>query len=224
VAEEIIEARSDEDLWDVFTLEEVAEGEAADIEAVLDEEVGEPFNEDETVEEFTFPEEDAITPLDAVPETAGVPTLVTADLFDHIGEESSITGEEIPVAEPDTGGVFEIEAEPAAQMTFVSGLDEAFPTTAPGVPEVELQFAPEEKYVPVIPTVEAAPPPVPPAAPVALSPAVHVESSLSEEQLASLVEKISRDIIEKIAWEVVPDLAETLIREEIRKLKEGLRE
>jgi hypothetical protein len=61
------------------------------------------------------------------------------------------------------------------------------------------------------------------AAPVAPQPAVHGEPALSEEQLAAIVAKISQDIIEKIAWEVVPDLAETLIREEIRKLKEGLR-
>ncbi len=59
--------------------------------------------------------------------------------------------------------------------------------------------------------------------PAATQPAASGEPALSEEQLASLVAKISRDIIEKIAWEVVPDLAETLIKEEIRKLKEGLR-
>jgi hypothetical protein len=29
---------------------------------------------------------------------------------------------------------------------------------------------------------------------------------------------LSRDVIEKVVWEVVPDLAETLIREEIRRL------
>jgi hypothetical protein len=29
-------------------------------------------------------------------------------------------------------------------------------------------------------------------------------------------------LIEKIVWEVVPDLAETIIREEIRKLKAGI--
>jgi hypothetical protein len=29
---------------------------------------------------------------------------------------------------------------------------------------------------------------------------------------------LSREVIERVVWEVVPDLAETLIREEIRRL------
>jgi len=46
--------------------------------------------------------------------------------------------------------------------------------------------------------------------------------TFTEEQLAAAIAKISREIIEKIAWEVVPDLAETLIKDEIRKIKESL--
>jgi hypothetical protein len=61
------------------------------------------------------------------------------------------------------------------------------------------------------PVVEAVPAVAPPAGTV----------TLSDEQLAELVAKISRDVIERIAWEVVPDLAETIIKEEIRKIKEG---
>lgn len=246
-SEEIIEARPDDDLWDVFSLEEVAEDEAAGAEAVLEEDTAEPFTEDETVEEFVFAEEEETAPLEAGPATAAAPSLATPDMFDHIGEETVIAEEEPPAAKPDTGAVFEFETEPAEQTVFVSGLDEAPTVAAPPEPTFELQFAPEEEYVPVLPPVEpVAPPvsvaepvsfaepvliaepfaaaaPVAPAAPVAASPAVQGEPALSEEQLASIVAKISRDIIEKIAWEVVPDLAETMIREEIRKLKEGLR-
>jgi hypothetical protein len=32
---------------------------------------------------------------------------------------------------------------------------------------------------------------------------------------------LSRDVIEQVVWEVVPDLAETIIREEIRRLTSG---
>jgi len=32
----------------------------------------------------------------------------------------------------------------------------------------------------------------------------------------------SKEVIERIVWEVVPDLAEALIREAIRKIKEGV--
>jgi CheY-like chemotaxis protein len=54
---------------------------------------------------------------------------------------------------------------------------------------------------------------------------------LSEEELKELVAKVAGPLIEKmagemleqIAWEVVPDLAEAMIKEEIRKLKEAVK-
>ena len=53
--------------------------------------------------------------------------------------------------------------------------------------------------------------------------------SLSDEDLENvvtrvagpIVERMAERIIEQITWDVVPDLAESLIREEIRKIKEG---
>jgi hypothetical protein len=83
--------------------------------------------------------------------------------------------------------------------------------------EAGLQFAPDEGYVPVS---AATPPAAEPASAVSPVSASDVPA-MSEEQLAAIVSRISREIIEKVVWEVVPDLAETLIREEIRKLKEG---
>jgi hypothetical protein len=278
LTEETIEASPEDDLWDVFTLEEIAEGETDEIEAVLEEEVGEPFNEVETLEEFAFAEEDS-TIFDAALEETGAASLEDADIFAHLGENTFISEEEPPSAEQDISKVLESADEPKEQAPFMSGFSsgdfdkspgvpevdlqfapeeeyvpvispestqvmdgvfdfsfeaeeqtsavpgfsEGSPATAPGVPEVELQFAPEEEYVPVITPVESAAAPVQTAAPETPSSPVHGEPALSEELLASIVAKISRDIIEKIAWEVVPDLAETLIREEIRKLKEGLR-
>jgi hypothetical protein len=58
---------------------------------------------------------------------------------------------------------------------------------------------------------EAEPPPLP--AP---------QAAFGEEQLRAILSQLSREVIERIVWEVVPDLAETIIREEIRKLKEGI--
>ena len=40
---------------------------------------------------------------------------------------------------------------------------------------------------------------------------------LTGDQVAGVL-ALSRDVIEKVVWEVVPDLAETMIREEIRRL------
>ena len=45
--------------------------------------------------------------------------------------------------------------------------------------------------------------------------------TLTEEQLKEAIMAASKDVIERIVWEVVPDLAETMIREAIRKIKEG---
>jgi len=78
------------------------------------------------------------------------------------------------------------------------------------------------------------PAPVPPleplSAPPAQTPAVEAGSkaepatfALSEADLAAAIAKISKEVIERIVWEVVPDLAEMLIKEEIRKLKAGTR-
>jgi len=103
--------------------------------------------------------------------------------------------EEPPLVEPVMGGVFDFAAEAAEPVPYLSG------------------FAAVE---PAVAAATAAP-----ATPVAARTSVCGETTLSEEQLASIVARISRDIIEKIAWEVIPDLAETLIRDEIRKIREG---
>jgi len=42
---------------------------------------------------------------------------------------------------------------------------------------------------------------------------------MSEEQLRAALSQVSREVIEKIVWEVVPDLAEMLIKEEIKRLQ-----
>jgi hypothetical protein len=36
-----------------------------------------------------------------------------------------------------------------------------------------------------------------------------------------LIEKLAGTVLERVAWEVVPDLAEALIKEEIRKIKDA---
>ena len=45
-----------------------------------------------------------------------------------------------------------------------------------------------------------------------------------ERVAGSVVDKLAGSILERIAWEVVPDLAESLIRDEIRKIKEAVRD
>ncbi len=45
--------------------------------------------------------------------------------------------------------------------------------------------------------------------------------TLTEDQLKAAISAASKEMIERIIWEVVPDLAEVLIIEAIRKIKEG---
>ncbi len=42
-----------------------------------------------------------------------------------------------------------------------------------------------------------------------------------EKVVTKVVEKLAGSILERVAWEVVPDLAENMIREEIRKIKDA---
>jgi CheY-like chemotaxis protein len=59
------------------------------------------------------------------------------------------------------------------------------------------------------------------AAPAVSPIAPALPATLTEEQLREALSAVSKDVIERIVWEVVPDLAEVLIKEAIRKIKEG---
>ena len=58
---------------------------------------------------------------------------------------------------------------------------------------------------------------------------ITASSGLSEDEIEQIIEKVVTNVVEKlagtilerVAWEVVPDLAEHLIREEIRKIKDA---
>lgn len=55
----------------------------------------------------------------------------------------------------------------------------------------------------------------------ATAPETTASTSLTEEQLKEVIAGLSKEVIERIVWEVVPDLAENLIREAIRTIREG---
>jgi hypothetical protein len=45
-------------------------------------------------------------------------------------------------------------------------------------------------------------------------------SRIVEKVAAGVIERLADTILERIAWEVVPDLAESMIRDEIRRISE----
>uniref|UniRef100_A0A831U3W3 Response regulator n=1 Tax=Geobacter metallireducens TaxID=28232 RepID=A0A831U3W3_GEOME len=152
-------------------------------------------------DEFVFSDEteetEVLAPAEPAPFSA--PPMEEPFAFGEVGAADVVepygTISQAPVSE---------ELVPAMEPFEASRGDEF---TAPALEETV--FAPEE-------------PPVP--APLAAAPAPAEAAgtiTLTEEQLAAAISRISREVIERIAWEVVPDLAETLIKEEIRRIKEG---
>lgn len=94
--------------------------------------------------------------------------------------------------------------------------------------EQEVEPIPEAPAAPVAPAAPAAPAvePEPQSAGVSKEAVVDRVQALSEDELTAIVEQVAGKVIErlantmleKIAWEVVPDLAESLIKQEISRI------
>jgi CheY-like chemotaxis protein len=100
----------------------------------------------------------------------------------------------------------------------------AAPAPSPPAPQVQAR--------PAFPSPQAAPPPAPPAkpappvaapAPAAIAAGANglapklAQMGLTPAQIEGVL-ALSREVIEQVVWEVVPQLAETLIKEEIARL------
>lgn len=238
---DIVEAAPEDDPWGIFA-EEIAEGEPIQFGEVLDDQDEEAGDVAE-LEPFALMEEEVlggdfaetagdVEPLEFIEEPVyAEDELLGTQLADDSEESADFTwapcgvGESISLGETEpvvTPAQFESLAseEPSGGFTAVDDLL----TCAPEVAADDLlatnelmPFASEEELVAVTP-VET----------------LHVSSDqqestvavqapqLTEEQLKAALALVSRDVIEKIVWEVVPDLAEMIIKDEIRKIKEGM--
>ena len=224
-----VEGTLDDDLWGAFEVEEVSAGQPFDFgessgKAELEDQ--QPAGEFEVEEAFAFQEEGGADvfaieqeeiegesrEFETGWEPVGEQTFTLeeesrADEFATFAEEkinAPVEESEIPLTTiplPPAAEVF-AQTPPSGTAAFVK--TEQF--EMPAALAVEQQFAPEEEYVPVLPVFSA------PAQP----------AELNQELLTEAISRISREIIEKIVWEVVPDLAEAMIKEEIRKIKAGL--
>jgi len=145
------------------------------------------------------------------PQPAVVPT---ATGFEPVGEEEIFFGNEEPA--------------PVQQMYTAPAPAEVDEDDFSTISFDEPETVPAAQVPPPLPPVAETAPPVASVAPVAPPVADHtplapaVSAAAEESQLRALLSTASREIIEKIVWEVVPDLAESIIREEIRKLKAGI--
>jgi len=109
-----------------------------------------------------------------------------------------------PLVEPFTEEMVSFAGEPAAEPEPSQFYE---PSSPASVSPLEPQSVPPAQAT----TAEAG------------SKAEPVTFALSEADLTAAIARISKEVIERIVWEVVPDLAEVLIKEEIRKLKAGIR-
>lgn len=114
---------------------------------------------------------------------------------------------QLEVVEEDDDPVIELSSPPAAR-----------------VPSRKPAPAPAAKKPAPAPAAAAAPAAAPAASPAAAAtaPGSALAGSLdalglTKEQVESVL-ALSRDVVEKVVWEVVPDMAETLIREELKRL------
>ncbi|GAW65737.1 response regulator [Geoanaerobacter pelophilus] len=203
VQEELVEATQEDDLWGAFELEEVSSAPAAPPAQLFG--VVEPEGELEAEELFSFDEDDEDIEetgpaLDLEPEAQveEMPVSISEEEFFALAEEPVAAAEEAPAATAEAESFQFPEYDPFAVQT------EATEPQAPAV--AALAAEPAKAQQPVAPAAAAAPP-----------------AELSEEQLVAALSKVSREVIERIVWEVVPDLAEVLIKEEIRKLRAGER-
>lgn len=215
----------DDDLWGAFDMDAFEEtsapavapipiaATAADDFFALDVEPAK-LAEPSAFDEFVLDEVAVATPqLEAVPTATG---------FEPVGEKEISFWDE----EPEPTQEVKYAAVPAeddfSSISFDEPVASPAAPVAPQLPPV-LEMAPPAQPVPppVQPTAPPIPEPVPLPEPVIMASAV-APATLDEAQLRSLLSTVSREMIEKIVWEVVPDLAETIIKEEIRKLKAGI--
>ncbi|MCK4507575.1 MAG: hypothetical protein KAU27_03470, partial [Desulfuromonadales bacterium] len=136
------------------------------------------------------------------------------------------THEEAPAIESEAAFVAPV-AEPAfVEENFAVAANEPVAEPLP----VEESVAAFEVPVPAVeepvPAIEE---PEPAAVAATMADVEAKASALGEEELEQIIEKVVTKVVEKlagsilerVAWDIVPDLAENLIREEIRKIKDA---
>jgi hypothetical protein len=212
-----------------------------DIEPAVASPIEEPATTNDIWGAFTSPEETAIPAMEA-PQTASS-SVLDENIFSMVTEapEVQIAAEE--AVEPPTSAGTGSQWIPVEEETFefeetiiAEPSVSAFVETAPVIEDSTFEFsipAPEEPAVhdvaaPLFNEPEALafeepiPAPAQLATPDAVPSAAATPSAMTEDQLRAALAGASKEVIERIVWEVVPDLAETMIKEAIRKIKEGM--
>ena len=212
--QDIVEADYEDDLWGAFELEEApVPAAAAPLSAMP---ALEPEAEFEAEQFFSFEDdseaiEETGPALEEVEEPVEEPVVLASD-EDMFSFSDGLSLGAKPDMEPLQLQEYEpLSLEPEQELEFLE--------PEPLEPEA---YQPVDQPIPVL---------EPQSAPIFQAQGTGAgeggvqpgAAGLSESELVAALSKISREVIERIVWEVVPDLAEVLIKEEIRKLKAGIR-
>lgn len=216
VEEESLETAAEDDIWGAVSLDE---------DDLLEDLEEEPPAAEEPATAFAAEPEPAVADDDAwsavddeIFDLEDGDILDESDLLEAEEEEDVFAAPAVEAAPVDEDELLEDDSleieQPATGGWSVPGvelpdLDEPVeePEAAELAPEAEVEELVEE------PVVQS-------AAPVGAA-------TVDEDQVAAIVERVATEVVErlagtlleKIAWEVVPDLAESIIKEEIRKIK-----
>jgi CheY-like chemotaxis protein len=142
----------------------------------------------------------------AAPVVAAVPKATTQQLVSPPASNVGAVAGAKPRPVAATGGAAPAVVRKATQVAMPPPPDKAAEEHKPAAPAAPVPVAPA------------------PAAPVAIPAAAQSDlesklraAGLKPEQVEAVL-TISREVVERVVWEVVPELAETIIREEIKRL------
>ena len=200
--------------------EQVSLAEGADLDAL-----------DTTEEEIMPLDEGDIIDAEDLEPVPQEPTL-SAWSRDSAPDEEPFAEEETIDVEESADAAAEPEVQDAPAFDEPAFDEPAFDEPAFDEPAAEIAPAFAEPALEPAPVAEALPAQEEPEHVAVETAMVDVEekaSAMSEDEIEQIIEKVVTKVVEKlagtilerVAWEVVPDLAEHLIREEIRKIKEA---
>lgn len=213
--EAAVESSIDDDLWGAFDLEDVASDGTSDFGVVADAAPIAAPVAPQVEDDFSFADVN-----DGISNTSAAETPVPEQPFETnwepIEENTFELPDEVPaeMGQPVDLGFAE---EPTELEAVHEVVEPVFEAVSPFDENREVEESPAS-IAEQQPTEESVAPATTPAGSTG-SPETTGGAAISHEQLVAALSSLSRDVIEKIVWEVVPDLAEVLIKEEIRKLK-----
>lgn len=230
-------ATSQDDLWDVSGFETEAPAAAAEADDLWGSFEATPAvamplapaDETVTLAEESWGSDDFSTAFASEP-AAAVPPFAPSAAEVPLADDFEIL-EEIDLLEPAADSSPDITLADTFSPDDFSFAEEPVQPEVEEIPSPLVASAPAPVSPPVtpppLPVVDAVPPET--AIP-AVTGAATSGATLSDAQMDLIVERVAEVVItrlsgtllEKIAWEVVPDLAETMIKEELRKIREAV--